>query len=100
MLKEGELDFERVLAFVGEGVFAKDRAGLGDLRSQRSINGSIAQRSAPRTAGNNCGVFAIREMAHAEDDNSFGKGDARENGSGDSTGINITGVRNEAGAIS
>ena len=52
--------------------------------------------SSPCTAGKNGGFFAIGEVANAEDDNSFGKRDARENGSGDSTGIHITGMRNEA----
>ena len=98
-MKKGTLHLQGMLVFMGDRVFAKRRAELGDLRGKRGIDRSIAQRSAPCTAGNNGGVFAIRKMANAEDDNSFGKRNARENGSGDSAGIYITGVGDQAGAI-
>jgi len=97
-LEERKLNFEGVFGFVSQLVFAKDGRGVENFSGERGVYGNIAERSAPCATGNDGGVFAIRKMADAEDDDAIGKVDAGEDLSGDGAGVNIAGVRNETGA--
>ena len=68
---------------MGYGVFAESRAFLLERVSQSVVNGGVAERGSPCSAGNYGYGLAAGKMPDAENQDFSRDRDARENGTGD-----------------
>src|SRR5262249_16085008 len=83
---------------VSDGIFEEKLAGVRKFCREVAVNRRVAQRRAPGSLRKHGGIFAVRKMTNAENDDSLGKRDARENRTHDGTGIDVTSIRNQTGA--
>jgi len=62
-----------MLTLVGDRIFKKELAGVRDLFGEVAVDRRVTERCAPDSPREHGGIFSVRKMTDAQDDDSFWK---------------------------